>query len=105
MYFDTHLHEFSHCKSLNWIGKSWKGWKGLGCESSTLPWVGDQYSLHWQVPHAFQQSMSSESTPILLHAIVHFEMFMTKWENLGKQHAILRPWMQISLEWATKYYI
>jgi hypothetical protein len=49
--------------------------------------------------------MSSESTPILSRAIVHFEMFMTEWEKLGKRHIILRPWTQIGLEWATKYYI
>jgi hypothetical protein len=49
--------------------------------------------------------MSSESMPVLLHAIVNFEMFMTEWEKLGEQHEILRPWMEISLRWATKYYI
>lgn len=43
--------------------------------------------------------------PVLSRAIVHFEMLMTEWENLGKQHNILKPWTDIGLEWATKYYI
>ena len=49
--------------------------------------------------------MSSESTPILSRAIIHFEMFMTGLEELGKHHKILKPWTQIGLRWATKYYI
>jgi hypothetical protein len=49
--------------------------------------------------------MSSESMPVLSRAIINFEMFMTEWEKLGKQHRILRPWTQIGLRWATKYYI
>jgi hypothetical protein len=31
-------------------------------------------------------------------------MFMTKWENLAKQHKILKPWINIGLRWVTKYY-
>ncbi|KAF8485487.1 hypothetical protein F5888DRAFT_1570820, partial [Russula emetica] len=57
------------------------------------------------VPHACQQSMSSESTPVLLRAISSFEMFMTEWEKLGEQHKMLRPWTEIGLRWAKKYYI
>jgi len=48
--------------------------------------------------------MSSESTPVLSRAISNFEMFMTEWEKLGEQHEILRPWTEIGLEWAKKYY-
>jgi hypothetical protein len=48
--------------------------------------------------------MSSESTPILSRAISTFEMFMTEWERLGDQHEQLRPWTQIGLHWAKKYY-
>jgi hypothetical protein len=58
-----------------------------------------------QIPHEFQQSMSSESTPVLSRAIVHFEMFMTELESLGEQHRVLRPWTEIALRWAKKYYI
>jgi hypothetical protein len=43
--------------------------------------------------------------PVLSHAIAPFEMFMTEWERLGEQHILLRPWMKIGLDWATKYYI
>ena len=57
-----------------------------------------------QIPHACQQSMSSESTPVLSRAISNFEMFMTEWEKLGEQHEMLRPWTEIGLRWAKKYY-
>jgi hypothetical protein len=49
--------------------------------------------------------MSSKSLPILSRAIIGFEMFMTGLEELGKQHKILKPWTEIGLRWATKYYI
>jgi len=62
-------------------------------------------SLKQQVPHTFQQSMSSESTPVLLCAISSFEMFMTDWEILGAEHSILKFWTDIGLDWAKKYYI
>ena len=58
-----------------------------------------------QVPHTFQQSMLSESTPVLLHTISSFEMFMTDWETLRAEHSILKFWMEIGLQWAKKYYI
>ncbi|KAI0263897.1 hypothetical protein BGY98DRAFT_905734, partial [Russula aff. rugulosa BPL654] len=34
------------------------------------------------IPHAVQQVMCGESTPILSGAIPVFEMFMSKWETL-----------------------
>ena len=49
--------------------------------------------------------MSSESTPVLSHAISDFEMFMTDWEKLGDQHDGLKFWTDIGLDWAKKYYI
>lgn len=49
--------------------------------------------------------MSSESTPVLSRAIASFEMFMTEWEKLGEQYEALRPWTDIGLKWAKKYYI
>jgi hypothetical protein len=30
---------------------------------------------------------------------------MTGWERLGKKHEILKPWTDIGLRWATKYYV
>jgi hypothetical protein len=30
---------------------------------------------------------------------------MMGWERLGKKHEILRPWTDIGLRWATKYYV
>jgi hypothetical protein len=32
-------------------------------------------------------------------------MFMTEWEKLAAQHAVLKPWIKIGLQWATKYYV
>lgn len=49
--------------------------------------------------------MSSESTPVLSHAISDFEMFMTEWENIRDQYEELRFWMEIGLDWAKKYYV
>ena len=65
----------------------------------------DVRSSKQQVPHTFQQSMSSESTPVLSRAISSFEMFMTDWEILGAEHSILKFWTDIGLDWAKKYYI
>jgi hypothetical protein len=31
-------------------------------------------------------------------------MFMTDWERLAAQHELLRPWTEIGLQWAKKYY-
>jgi hypothetical protein len=49
--------------------------------------------------------MSSESTPVLSHAISDFEMFMTEWEKLGAEHEVLKFWTEIGLHWAKKYYV
>ena len=49
--------------------------------------------------------MSFESTPVLSHAVSSFKMFMTEWEKLAKQHAMLQLWAEIGLKWAKKYYI
>jgi hypothetical protein len=48
--------------------------------------------------------MSAHATPILSGAIPSFELFMTQWENLGEAHANLKPWTDIGLHWARKYY-
>ncbi|KAH9981768.1 kinase-like domain-containing protein [Russula vinacea] len=41
---------------------------------------------------------------VLSRAIIYFEKFMTKWEKLGEQHQMLKPWTDIGVKWATKYY-
>jgi len=48
--------------------------------------------------------MLAESTPVLSGAIVSFEIFMTKWEELHDQYPRLRHWLYNSLKWAQKYY-
>ena len=57
-----------------------------------------------QVSHEFQQCMSSESMPILLHSIIKIEKYMMELEILGKKYHILKPWTDIGVQWATKYY-
>jgi hypothetical protein len=48
--------------------------------------------------------MSSKSTPVLSHAISGFKKFMMQWESLGDQHDKLKPWADIGLNMAKKYY-
>lgn len=48
--------------------------------------------------------MSAHATPVLSGAIPSFELFMTQWERLGKEYRTLKPWTDIGLKWARKYY-
>jgi hypothetical protein len=57
-----------------------------------------------QVPHMVQQIMSSESMPVLSGAVPSFEIFMTRWEKLRTAYPRLKLWIDVGLEWATKYY-
>ncbi|KAF8834807.1 hypothetical protein BDN67DRAFT_914167, partial [Paxillus ammoniavirescens] len=57
-----------------------------------------------QVPHKVQQHMSSESLPCLGSTVPCFELFMSAWEMLGATHPRVKPWTDVGLEWATKYY-
>ena len=58
-----------------------------------------------QVPHSFQQSMSFKATLVLSCVIIYFEMLIMEWESLGEHYKVLKPWIEIGLHWATKYYI
>jgi hypothetical protein len=57
-----------------------------------------------QISHRVQQIMSAEKTPILSGAIPAFEMFMSSWEKLAKEHPHLKPLIDPGLEWASIYY-
>ena len=48
--------------------------------------------------------MSAHKTPVLSGAIPSFELLMTTWERLGEHHANLKPWTDVGLKWARKYY-
>ena len=48
--------------------------------------------------------MSAESMSVLLSAIAIFELFMSEWEALYKDFPRLRPWINVSLKWAKRYY-
>jgi hypothetical protein len=56
------------------------------------------------VPHAAQQTMSKETTPILSGSIPAFEMFMSSWEQLAEKIPRLKPFIDKGLQWALKYY-
>lgn len=60
--------------------------------------------LAFQVPHRVQQAMSAESMPVLSGAVAIFEIFMSQWEELGKEFNRLTPWINVGLYWAKKYY-
>ncbi|KIJ18259.1 hypothetical protein PAXINDRAFT_71722, partial [Paxillus involutus ATCC 200175] len=59
-----------------------------------------------QVPklELLRDHMSSESLPCLGSTVPCFELFMSAWEMLGATHPRVKPWTDIGLEWATKYY-
>lgn len=48
--------------------------------------------------------MSLETTPMVLHAIAYFELFIANLERLRKKYDLLKPWMNATLKWAYKYY-
>jgi len=48
--------------------------------------------------------MSAHATPVLSGAIPAFELFMSNWEDLGNKFNNLKPWTDIGLKWARKYY-
>jgi hypothetical protein len=48
--------------------------------------------------------MSGERTPILCGAIPAFEMFMTTWEKMCREHTHLEKYIRPGLEWAYRYY-
>lgn len=58
----------------------------------------------FQFPHAVQQVMSKEKTPVLAGTIPSFERFMTSWEKLAKKNEHLAPAIKIGLKFAYKYY-
>lgn len=48
--------------------------------------------------------MSAESMPVLSGAVPSFEIFMTQWERYRVKYRELKPWIDVGLEWAKKYY-
>jgi hypothetical protein len=85
------------------LGTSPGNWDGITGQFATqihmsLP------QLAFQVPHRVQQTMSVEYMPVLSGAVGIFEIFMSQWEELGKEFSKLTPWINIGLYWAKKYY-
>ena len=48
--------------------------------------------------------MAAEKTPILSGAIPAFEMFMSRWEKLAREHPCLEDLIKPGLDWAYMYY-
>ena len=48
--------------------------------------------------------MAAEKTPILSGAIPAFEIFMSQWEKLSKEHPRLKDLIKPGLDWAYMYY-
>ncbi len=105
MYFEIKLVDYLKWKLLDLDWEILEGLEAVLRVSSLIDAGWTLIAYNRQVPHSFQQSMSFEATPVLSRAIIYFEMLMTEWESLGEQHEVLKPWMEISLRWATKYYI
>ncbi|OJA12309.1 hypothetical protein AZE42_10247 [Rhizopogon vesiculosus] len=57
-----------------------------------------------EIPHGVQQSMSSESHPRLGRAVPHLELFMSAWEKKAQKIPHLKPFIDVGLKWAEKYY-
>jgi hypothetical protein len=48
--------------------------------------------------------LSKEETPVLAGVLPAFEIFLTKWEKLATVKYWLKPWIDVGLSWAYKYY-
>ena len=48
--------------------------------------------------------MSSESCPKLGKAVPHLELFMSAWEKTAEETPHLKPFIDVGLKWANKYY-
>lgn len=57
-----------------------------------------------QYPHAVQQLLSGENTPLLAGVIPVFEVFLTGWEKLSQKKKHLAPFIQCGLNRAKEYY-
>lgn len=57
----------------------------------------------YQAPHACQQSMSSESTPMLSGAVSALECLMERWEGIARIATHCAPIINVGLAWADKY--
>ncbi len=51
-----------------------------------------------------QQIMSAESMPVLSGAVLSFKIFMSRWEKLCTKYPELKPWVDVGLKWAERYY-
>lgn len=51
-----------------------------------------------------QHRVSGDKLPRLGLSVPYFELFMTGWEGLRDSQVRLKPWLNIGLKWALKYY-
>jgi hypothetical protein len=62
-----------------------------------------RFNISYQAPHAAQQKLSSESTPLLSLAVPTFEAMIETWESIGLHVPHCKPIVDIGLAWASKY--
>jgi hypothetical protein len=62
-----------------------------------------RFNISYQAPHAAQQKLSSESTPLLSLAVPTFEAMIETWESIGLHVPHCKPIVDIGLTWASKY--
>jgi hypothetical protein len=59
-----------------------------------------------KVPHQAIRALSSERLPTLCKYLITFERFLVVWEKVrdDPNHPHLRPFTEVGLDWAGKYY-
>jgi len=60
-------------------------------------------SLFAQIPHAFQQKLSTEKTPTLCYALPFFQSVITNWEKMKVEHPELRRIINPAIAKLTTY--
>ena len=55
------------------------------------------------VPHAAQESLSSENTPTLSYSLPFYHAITDKWEHLKQNHPLLSPYIEIGIQKVKEY--
>ena len=55
------------------------------------------------VPHAAQESLSSESTPTLSYSLPFYHAITDKWERMQQGHILLSPYIEIGIQKVKEY--
>ena len=55
------------------------------------------------VPHAAQESLSSEHTPTLSYSLPFYHAITDKWEHLKQDHPLLSPYIEVGIQKVEEY--